>query len=592
MNVLAELKRRKVIKVGGAYMVVAWLAVQAASIGFPAFEAPLWALRVFIFVALLGFPVALVFAWAFDVTPDGIRVERKSRGGVGVFVVAAALAVLAVIWYFKGQPSYRAGDVPAISGPSVAVLPFANIGGKPEEEYFSDGMTEELLNVLAKVQGLNVAARTSVFEFKGKGGDVREIGRKLGVTHIVEGSVRRESDDVRVTAQLIRVSDGFHVWSESYDRKLAGVFALQDDIAMQVAGQLEAKLGVTDMPAARAAIDPLAYDEYLKGRTLYRERKDLPQAIAHLQAAVTRAPEFAAGWASLSLAHDVAPWYTTRDQRALLGDTLANMRIAAEHAIALEPDSALTLHAQANLARSDARLAEAEGLYLRAMQVDPTYADVREDYAELLTDAGHFDDALTATRELLRLDPVAPIFWWRLGVIGVIEDRRDLVDEARDRIRAVNPDYRAGVLADFHLEFWQGRFESARTALAEATHFAPAATVVDAELFHWSMRDPDVDDSTVPAAFGTRSDTAIYAVPRGDADLFFAAFDAEQARARRYDFYFLVAMPVTESLLTDARTKDALTRYGFVAYWRQKGWPALCRPKGADDFECAPAKKK
>ena len=131
MNVLAELKRRKVIKVGGAYMVVAWLAVQAASIGFPAFEAPLWALRVFIFVALLGFPVALVFAWAFDVTPDGIRVERTSRASVGVFVVAAALAVLAVIWYFKGQPSYRAGDVPAISGPSVAVLPFANIGGKP-----------------------------------------------------------------------------------------------------------------------------------------------------------------------------------------------------------------------------------------------------------------------------------------------------------------------------------------------------------------------------------------------------------------------------------------------------------------------------
>src|SRR5678815_5347200 len=197
MNVLAELKRRKVIKVGGAYMVVAWLAVQAASIGLPAFEAPLWALRVFIFVALLGFPVALVFAWVFDLTPDGVRAEPRSRGSVAVFVVAAALAALAVVWYFKGQPSYRADDVPAATGPSVAVLPFANIGGKPEEDYFSDGMTEELLNVLAKVQGLNVAARTSVFEFKGKGGDVREIGRKLGVTHIVEGSVRRESDDVR-----------------------------------------------------------------------------------------------------------------------------------------------------------------------------------------------------------------------------------------------------------------------------------------------------------------------------------------------------------------------------------------------------------
>jgi TolB-like protein len=128
--------------------------------------------------------------------------------------------------------------------PSVAVLPFANISGKPEEEYFSDGMTEELLNVLARLHSLKVAARTSVFEFKGKGGDVREIGHKLGVSHIVEGSVRREGEHVRVTAQLVRVDDGFHVWSGSYDRELKGVFALQDDIALRIAEQLETKLGV------------------------------------------------------------------------------------------------------------------------------------------------------------------------------------------------------------------------------------------------------------------------------------------------------------------------------------------------------------
>jgi tetratricopeptide (TPR) repeat protein len=277
----------------------------------------------------------------------------------------------------------------------------------------------------------------------------------------------------------------------------------------------------------------------------------LPQAIAHLQAAVTRAPEFAAGWASLSLAHDVAPWYTTRDQRALLGDTLANMRIAAEHAIALEPGSALTLHAQANLARSDARLAEAEDLYrpCRSTRRMRTCARLRR----ALTDVGHFDDALTATRDLLRLDPVAPIFWWRLGVIGVIEDRRDLVDEARDRIRATNPDYRAGVLADFHLEFWQGRFESARTALAEATRFAPAATAVDTELFHWSMRDPGVDDSTCLLP----SDAVRYrdhAAPRGDADLF-SPPSTGAGSCRRYDFYFLVATPVAQPLLSDARTR-------------------------------------
>ena len=134
-----------------------------------------------------------------------------------------------------------------------------------------------------------------MFEFKGKGGDMREIGRKLGVSHIVEGSVRREGEHVRVTAQLVRVADGFHVWSESYDRELKGVFALQDDIARHIVEQLKTKLGVAARPAPRAAIDPLAYDEYLKGRILYRQRKDLPEAIAHLQAAVTRAPEFGGG---------------------------------------------------------------------------------------------------------------------------------------------------------------------------------------------------------------------------------------------------------------------------------------------------------
>ncbi len=239
MSLFAELKRRNVIKVGAAYLVVvAWLVVQAASIGFPAFDAPPWALRVFIFVALLGFPISLVLAWVFDVTADGVKADFGARGGKLIFVAAAALAALAVGWYLKGQPSYRASDVPADSSPSVAVLPFANVSGKPDEDYFSDGMTEELLNVLARLPKLKVAARTSVFEFKGKGGDVRAIGRRLGVSHIVERSVRREDEQARVTAQLIRVADGFHVWSESYDRELESVFALQDDIARHIAGQL------------------------------------------------------------------------------------------------------------------------------------------------------------------------------------------------------------------------------------------------------------------------------------------------------------------------------------------------------------------
>src|SRR5436305_6434181 len=221
-NFFAELKRRKVFKVGAAYLVVAWLVVQAASIGFPAFDAPPWALRIFILVALLGFPIAVVLAWVFDITREGVKLDVGTSGGKGVFAVAALLIVLALFWYFYGQPSFRKGDVatPITAGHnSIAVLPFVNISGKPDEDYFSDGMTEELLNVLAKIPKLNVVARTSVFEFKGKGGDVREFGRKLGVSNIDEGSVRRDRDQVGVPAQLVSVADGVRVWFETLDPK-------------------------------------------------------------------------------------------------------------------------------------------------------------------------------------------------------------------------------------------------------------------------------------------------------------------------------------------------------------------------------------
>src|SRR5919201_1870046 len=381
-NFFSELKRRQVCKVGAAYLIVAWLAVQAASIGFPAFDAPPWALRIFILIALLGFPIAVVMAWVFDVTPAGVKLDAGASGSKGLFAAAVLLIVLALGWYFYGQPSFRKGDVttPSVADRnSIAVLPFANMSGKTEEDYFSDGMTEELLNVLAKVPQLKVVARTSVFEFKGKGGDIRAIGRKLGVTNIVEGSVRRDGPDVRITAQLVRVADGFHIWSETYDRKLERVFALQDEIAQRIGAALKASLGVPAPLAARAPIDPEAYDEYLKGRALLRQRSDLPSAIAHFKKAVAKAPEFAAAWSSLSLAHEVSFWYTPHMTPAFQTEMLAGEKAAAERAAALEPDAAPTEHALGNLARAQFHYAEAERHYLRAMQIDLSYPDVRED---------------------------------------------------------------------------------------------------------------------------------------------------------------------------------------------------------------------
>jgi len=369
---LAELRRRKVFKVGAAYLVVAWLVVQAASIGFPAFDAPPLVLRVFILVALLGFPIAVMMAWMFDVTPEGVKLDTSTSGSKRLFAVAALLIVLALGWYFYGQPTFRKGDLatPTTADKnSIAVLPFANMSGKTDQDYFSDGMTEELLNVLAKVPQLKVVARTSVFQFKDKGGDIREIGRKLGVTNIVEGSVRRDGQDVRITAQLVRAADGFHIWSETYDRKLEGVFALQDDIARKIGDALKVSLGVTAPVSARAPIDPAAYDEYLKGRALMRERRDLPSAIAHLKAAVAKAPEFAAAWSSLSLTYEVSFWFTTRMTPSLAAEFLKGQEAAAARAAAFDPDAATTEHALGNVARAQFHYADAERHYRRAAEL-------------------------------------------------------------------------------------------------------------------------------------------------------------------------------------------------------------------------------
>jgi len=588
MSFVAELKRRRVLKVGGAYLVVAWLAVQAVSIGFPAFDAPPWALRVFILVALLGFPIAVVMAWVFDATPEGVKAESAgTRASLGVYVAAAALAALALGWYFKGQPSYRAGDVPANTTPSVAVLPFANMSGKADEDYFSDGMTEELLNVLAKIPKLNVAARTSVFEFKGKGGDVREIGRKLGVSHIVEGSVRREGEQVRVTAQLIRVADGFHIWSDSYDRELKSVFVLQDDIARHIGEQLQLKLGVGELPAARAAIDPAAYDEYLKGRALLRSRKELSTAVEHLKAAVAKAPGFAAGWSTLSLTCEVTFWYK-RMTPAEQATMLACEADAAARAATLDPNAAVTEHALANVARSQFKYALAEQHYQRAMQIDPSYPDVREDYSEVLFEVGRMEDSARAARQLVTLDPYFGVGWNRVRSAAMALDRRADVEEAGRQMLTIAPGiFSKIVLLDYALSY--GRADEARAAFAQFQASWPKEAAFAQTLLPWALGEQDVDAEKLSAAIAAAppGEASYYLIARRDV----AGYNAysEQLGAILQAYYFAdlySSKPAGQAMLRDPRVKAKLIDYGFVAYWREKGWPAGCRPLGETDFEC------
>ena len=330
MSLIAELSRRKVFKVGAAYLVVAWLAVQAASIGFPTFDAPAWALRIFILIALLGFPIALVFAWALDVTPECVKLDTNTSGSKRLFAVAGLLIVLAMGWYFYGQPSLRRGDaatpaqaaapVPAAARNSLAVMAFDDLSPAHDQGYFSDGMAEEILNALARVKGLKVIGRSSSFQYKGKNIGATQVGQALGVAHLLEGSVRRQGDQLRITATLVQTSDGAQKWSQTYDGKLADVFDLQESCARDIAAQLKVALagGSGARLVTKSSDSPQAYALLVEAQTLVNRRigDSLPRAIALLQQATALDPNFARAWSKLAVAYAVLTQYVGGDWTA------------------------------------------------------------------------------------------------------------------------------------------------------------------------------------------------------------------------------------------------------------------------------------
>jgi TolB-like protein/Tfp pilus assembly protein PilF len=399
-NFFSELKRRKVFKVGAAYLIVAWLAVQAASIGFPAFDAPPWALRIFILIAFLGFPIAVVMAWVFDITAEGVKVDASVSGNKALFAVAVLLIVLALFWYFYGQPSFRKGDVatPTTAGQnSVAVLPFVNISGKPDEDYFSDGMTEELLNVLAKIPKLNVVARTSVFEFKGKGGDVREIGRKLGVSNIVEGSVRRDREQVRVTAQLVRVVFNQAIAADpKYALAYVGLADSYLLMPLYGAGAPQDCYPKAEAAARKAIeLDDMSAEAHTSlAQICCYYKLDYPQAIREFQRAIELNPNYAT-------AHQ---WFGSSGLAAL--------------------------------GRFDEAIAQVK----RGIALDPLSLVINTDLGGTYYRARRYDEAIDQLRKTLEMDPNFYYAHWNLGSALMAKGAIQPAIEEYQKARALTDD--------------------------------------------------------------------------------------------------------------------------------------------------------
>src|SRR5881398_2047885 len=307
----AELKRRNVYKVAVAYAVVAWLTIQAASIFLPAFNAPQWAMQIVILILVVGFPIALVFSWAFEITPEGIKRESEvqadesithhtGRKIVALTIVLAVIATGLLIFQFLRARS-TSPSVATISNKSIAVLPFGNLSGDPQNAYFSEGVQDEILTRLAKIAELKVISRTSTQRFKSAPNDLRQIAQQLGVANILEGSVQKAHDQVRVNVQLINALTDAHLWADTYDRKLTDIFAVESEIAKSIADTLREKLksSAEHVLASQPTSNTEAHELYLKGRYFWNRRTgaNLQKAVGYFEQAIAKDPKYALGYA-------------------------------------------------------------------------------------------------------------------------------------------------------------------------------------------------------------------------------------------------------------------------------------------------------
>jgi adenylate cyclase len=492
MSLFEELKRRNVFRVGIAYLVLGWVLLQVTDVVVPILVLPDWVARLVLLLLLLGFPVVLVFAWAFELTPEGIRREkdidrtqsitpqtgRKLDRVIIAFLAVAVVLLLADRFWDKASDS-RAERAPTTNESttaeiSVAVLPFVNMSDDASNEYFSDGISEELLNVLVRVEGLRVPSRTSSFSFKGSDKKIAEIGRELQVDHVLEGSVRKAGDRIRVTAQLIDVTTDTHLWSETYTRKVDDIFAVQDEIAQAIVSALKITLSGTEQSSlAQHSTDNVeAYNKYLLGRHLWNQRttQSLLDAVAPLQEAVALDPQYDQAWAALADTYMLIPEY----RGGAIEEYIPLARQAAERAMALRPDSARALTTVANIkAQYDYDFAGANADFARAIELEPGYATAHQWFSEILTAQRRFDEALEQADLAIAADPRSVVVANAKGNALMGVGRLDEAAAQFQAVRALDPQSPLppqNLLLVYQL---QGQYAQARTLSAEVARMHP-----------------------------------------------------------------------------------------------------------------------
>lgn len=460
MSLVAELRRRNVFRVAAAYLVVGWLLTEVLTTILPEIGAPGWAPRAVILIFAFGFIPAVVLSWFFEITAEGIKreheVDREQDGGnrlarrVDQVTVAVAVVLIILVGLFSAR--YTADDPSAIdlgvSATSIAVLPFDNLSGDQDNEYFSDGLTETLLHMLAQIPDLQVAARTSSFAFKGQNRSIREIAEALEVAHVLEGSVQRAGDQIRVTAQLIRASDGFHIWSKNFDREFTDVFAIQDEIAMQVGSALSASLLGTDSQNRLAGISTEDYDAYelylqaRKARATY-SYAGLLAAETLLKSALLIDPDF------IEAKSELANSYVHQAETGLMDPEAANAEIIAitDQVLAVNPDDPVA-RATSVYAKAMSRIAEGDEAALPELATEleaivnssPASYEPRILLVRAYTALQQNEKSLPLLRGALSLDKFNPSLHYELGTAYIRLRQWDEARAALERSLELEPE--------------------------------------------------------------------------------------------------------------------------------------------------------
>jgi TolB-like protein/Tfp pilus assembly protein PilF len=449
MRFFTELRRRKVIQTAVLYAVSAWVLLQVAELLLEMLEVPPWGLKLVFVLLLIGFPLALLLSWLNQVTPEGIRRETAAPEPSRGLPPAHAFAPHAS----DSPPAETASPETAADQRSIAVLPFANLSEDKANEYFADGLSEELLNLLSRIKELRVVARTSSFSFKGRTVGAAEIARELKVAHLLEGSVRRSGSRIRITAQLIRASDSSHVWSQSFDRDLSDIFAVQDEIAAAVAGELEIKLFGGPAPKARPT-DPRAYSLYLQGRHFFSllSATGFEQAIPALEGALAIDPGFAPAWGMLGALY----WGQANNSLIPYEEGARKARLASEKALALDPEQAEALSLIGLLdvivhRDVDAALRRTN----RALELEPHNQRVLLRAAGVARQRGRTDEAIGYAEQALSADPLSPNAHAVLGLTYYYAGRLDDAEAMRRKLLALSPGWLSG-------QYYLGRILLAR----------------------------------------------------------------------------------------------------------------------------------